>query len=330
MPRKKIVMEKHRKVMIGLLQAKPLTSQDFYREAMKKGIPKSTFYRIRDDEKLKPLDNQRIFMIPINNIEYYYDVYNNLGQIQEMLSSKIGIQSDESRYKLHIWTEHSKKIKCTLLLLKGQIPSIDLHYNQIIKEISVDDSDESVPIEHLFLHDELGTDFKDLFEAMNERIIHFESQKQSVYNNLRPLISTKFSTINPFIEPEPEFSRALYYALLQPDHIYELNSLRALRLVRSNRYYRPIIDGNPGNGWLSYRGEPSKEMDLNINIMKNVVIDEVSSEEYKNIKSALIEDRKALVKTVNKFKSRLEFLLIRENFFPCEDLLLDKNSRLNG
>jgi predicted transcriptional regulator len=55
MPRKKIVMEQHRKVMIGLLQTKPLTSQDFYRKAMENGIPKATFYKIRNDEGLKPL-----------------------------------------------------------------------------------------------------------------------------------------------------------------------------------------------------------------------------------------------------------------------------------
>jgi len=325
MARKKIVMEKHRMVMIGLLQTKFLTSSDFYREAMKKGIPKATFYRIRDDEKLKPLEKQRIFMITINNIDYYYDIYNNLSQILEMLSFKAGIQTDESRYKLHLWTEHSKKIKYTLLSLKEEIPSVDLHYNPAIKLYSIDNLDEGVPIEHLYLHDELGTDFKDLFETMNERYIHFESQKQSLLNKISQLIATKFSAINPSIEPEPEFSRALYYALLQPDQLYEFNTLRRLRLIHSNRYYCPIIDANPGNGWLLYRGEPSKEMDLNVNIVKNVVIDEVSSDEYNVIKSALIKDQKALVKTVNKFKSRLEFLLTHENFFPCEDLLLVRN-----
>jgi len=321
MARKKIVMEKHRKVMIGLLQTKPLTASEFYREAMKKGIPKATFYRIRDDEKLKPLEKQRIFMITMNNIDYYYDVYKNLSQILEMLSFKAGIQTDESRYKLSVWTEHSKKIKNTLLSLKEQMPTIDLHFNPIIKEISIDDLDEYVPIEHLYLHDELGTDFEDLFETMNECYIHFESKKQSLLNNFSQLIASNFSAINLSIEPEPEFSRALYYALLQPDQLYELNTLRRLRLIHSNRYYCPIIDANPGNGWLLYRGEPSKEMDLNVNIVKNVVIDEVSTEKYEQIKSALIEDRKALVKKVNKFKSRLEYLLTQENFFPCKDLL---------
>jgi len=321
MARKKIVMEKHRKVMIGLLQTKFLTASEFYREAMKKGIPKATFYRIRDDEKLKPLEKQRIFMLSINNIDYYYDVYNNLDQILEMLSSKTGIQTDESRYKLHVWIEHSKKIKYTLLSLKEQMPTIDLHYNPIIKEISIDGLDECVPIEHLYLHDELGTDFKEMLKTMNECYNHFEGKKQSLLNNFSQLIASKFSAINPSIEPEPEFSRALYYALLQPDQLYELNTLRRLRLIHSNRYYCPIIDANPGNGWLLYRGEPSKEMDLNVNIVKNVVIDEVSTEKYEQIKLALIEDRKALVKKVNKFKSRLEFILTHENFLPCEGLL---------
>lgn len=322
MARKKVIMKKHLKTMIEILNEGPLKSAQFFNKAMNKGIPKSTYFSIRNEESAEsiPFEKRQIIKLTYNGIDYYYNstnVYHHL----EKIAFADGKNSDESQYKLQIWTKHSERIKQTLQSLRNQIPSANLQYNPTLKLITFDDLNLGVPIEHLFLHDELGKDFKDIFITVNESYSHFENLKRSLFKDLSRVISNRVSTIDQRIIPEPEFLKAFYYALLEPDTIFKFDFLRRLPLVYYNNYYCPSVGDNLWNGWLLFRGKSSEEMDLRINEMKNDLIDEVAENENfkKNIKE-LYKNRRTLEKTINKFKSRLDYLLIRECFFPCEDL----------
>lgn len=318
MPKKRPLKES-REIMISILRRKPLRHSEFKEKAKSKGISHSTFSMVLKKEEKKKREEQLILKFKRGSISYYY-LQGSVQDLWDLISQQQEYQSAVGRDKFERWKNHSELIKRTLSTLKEQIPDVSLELGQRFILFPIEKENEGVPFDHLFVHDELGLDFRDRFENLKSKIVRFEEEKNVLFNKLEKTIESHFSHTAVKIEVDAGFVKAVFKMLIMPDWFYNYDSLREKHLTFEDGFYRIPEEGVLLEGWLRYRNQPNESLDSTINELKNIILDEINGSEYQIRAQAVIEEKKTILEDVRSFKVLLERLLIGP-FKPCQLIL---------